>query len=200
MDLDAILDQALKDFESDGLNERTLPQGRSAPSGQTSMNISPQHMAASLGPTMGNLSKTKQGKEEVDRLFSQLSAETKAEPTDARTKTISLLSESQSADPELSVEKVEQTGEKMMEEMIQRFDELGEREDYDEVMDGVMRQLLSKELMYEPAKLVCERYPEWLVTHKDQLTEERYNNYGRQYQAFQRLVSTYETEPDNYPR
>lgn len=29
-----------------------------------------------------------------------------------------------------------------------------------------MRQLLSKDLMYEPAKQICDKFPEWLAIHK----------------------------------
>lgn len=29
-----------------------------------------------------------------------------------------------------------------------------------------MKQLLSKDLMYEPTKLICEKFPEWLVNNK----------------------------------
>ena len=64
----------------------------------------------------------------------------------------------------------------------------------------MMRQLLSKELMYDPMKQVCMKYPEWLAEAKGQLTDEEYNRYGHQYQYFQRIVAVYETEPDNYPR
>ena len=34
------------------------------------------------------------------------------------------------------------------------------------VIDGVMRQLLSRDLMYEPMKQICERFPAWLATNK----------------------------------
>jgi hypothetical protein len=37
---------------------------------------------------------------------------------------------------------------------------------YFQVIDGVMRQLLSKDLMYEPAKQICDKFPEWLAIHK----------------------------------
>ena len=43
--------------------------------------------------------------------------------------------------------------------MIAEFEKLGEKEDFSQVVDGMMRQLLSKELMYEPMKQVCEKYP-----------------------------------------
>jgi peroxin-19 len=77
---------------------------------------------------------------------------------------------------------------------------VGEKEDYDQVIDGMMRQLLSKELMYDPMKQVCKKYPMWLAEAKAQLTDEEYKRYGMQYQYFQRIVACYETTPDNYPR
>ena len=32
------------------------------------------------------------------------------------------------------------------------------------------------------------------------MTRESYENYGKMYQCFQKLVLTYEVEPDNFPR
>ncbi|GMI03700.1 hypothetical protein TrVE_jg3584 [Triparma verrucosa] len=95
---------------------------------------------------------------------------------------------------------VETMGEDIMSQMMGEFEKMGEKEDYQEVIDGMMRQLLSKELMYDPMKQVCIKYPEWLAEAKSQLTEEEYIRYGTQYQYFQRIVAVYETEPDNYPR
>ena len=54
----------------------------------------------------------------------------------------------------------------MMEEMMAQFQALGDREDYNEVIDGVMRQLLSRDLMYDPVKQICTKFPEWLAIHK----------------------------------
>jgi peroxin-19 len=96
--------------------------------------------------------------------------------------------------------KLEETGEQMMEDMISSFEELGEKEDYNEVIDGVMRQLLSKDLMYDPTKSICDKFPEWLALHRRSLSENEYNNYGKQYQCFQKILAVYDTEPDNFPR
>ena len=49
---------------------------------------------------------------------------------------------------------VEGHGEDMMNNMIAEFEKMGEKEDFAQVVDGMMRQLLSKELMYEPMKQV----------------------------------------------
>lgn len=63
-----------------------------------------------------------------------------------------------------------------------------------------MRQLLSKDLMYDPTKQICEKFPEWLAIHRKNLTQAEYNNYGKQYRCFQRILAVYDTEPDNFPR
>ena len=41
-----------------------------------------------------------------------------------------------------------------MNNMIAEFERLGEKEDFQVAIDGMMRQLLSKDLMYEPMKQV----------------------------------------------
>eukprot|EP00752_Nemacystus_decipiens_P007813 g6978.t1 len=95
---------------------------------------------------------------------------------------------------------MEGAGEDMMRQMMGEFGKMGEKEDYNGVMDNIMQQLLSRELMYDPIKQICDTYPEWLATHRDSLPPADYQRYGQQYQSFQRVLAVYETEPDNFPR
>jgi len=95
---------------------------------------------------------------------------------------------------------MEALGEEMMENMMKEMSAFGASGDADDVVDGMMRQLLSKELMYEPMKQVCDSFPAWLAESKAHLSEEEYQKYGKQYQYFQRIVHTYETDPENFPR
>ena len=44
----------------------------------------------------------------------------------------------------------------------------------DAVIDGMMEQLLSKDLMYEPMKQVAEKFPGWLEDKKDSLPAAEY--------------------------
>jgi peroxin-19 len=44
----------------------------------------------------------------------------------------------------------------------------------DAVIDGMMEQLLSKDLMYEPMKQVTEKFPKWLEENKSKLSPEDY--------------------------
>ena len=69
---------------------------------------------------------------------------------------------------------VEAMGEEMMESMMKELSSFGASGDADDVVDGMMRQLLSKELMYEPMKQVCDRFPAWLADSKAHLSEEEY--------------------------
>ena len=69
---------------------------------------------------------------------------------------------------------MEAIGEEMMESMMKELSAFGASGDADDVVDGMMRQLLSKELMYEPMKQVCDRFPAWLAESKAKLSEEEY--------------------------
>mmetsp|Transcript_1806 Transcript_1806/g.2597 ORF Transcript_1806/g.2597 Transcript_1806/m.2597 type:complete len:378 (-) Transcript_1806:224-1357(-) len=97
-------------------------------------------------------------------------------------------------------ENIEGMGEDIMNEMMREFDMMGQKGDADNVLNGMMRQLLSKDLMYEPMKQVCDKFPQWLAEKKDLLSDQDYNRYGTQYQYFQRIVDVYETDPDNFAR
>ena len=94
----------------------------------------------------------------------------------------------------------EAMGEDMMNSIMGEFEKLGEKEDFQDIMDGMMRQLLSKDVMYDPMKQITAKFPEWLAEHEDSLPEEDYERYGRMYQYFQKIVSVYESEPNNHQR
>ena len=44
----------------------------------------------------------------------------------------------------------------------------------DAVIDGMMEELMSKDLMYEPMKEVTKKFPEWLEKNKSKLSSENY--------------------------
>lgn len=94
----------------------------------------------------------------------------------------------------------EAMGEDVMKSMMEQFERMGEKEDFQSIVDNMMKQMLSKEIMYVPMKQIAERFPEWLADNEGKLSAEEYENYGKQYQFFQRIVAVYETEPDNFPK
>mmetsp|Transcript_19306 Transcript_19306/g.43995 ORF Transcript_19306/g.43995 Transcript_19306/m.43995 type:complete len:308 (-) Transcript_19306:486-1409(-) len=91
-------------------------------------------------------------------------------------------------------------GEELMETFLHEFEKMGEKDDFDTVVDGMMKQLIARDLMYEPMKQVTDKFPAWLAEARNSLSEEEYQRYGQQYQYFQRIVQVYETDPDNFPR
>ena len=84
--------------------------------------------------------------------------------------------------------------------MMAQFEKLGEKEDFQNVIDGMMRQLMSKDVMYQPVKQICDKFPEWLADNEPKLSTDDYERYGKMYQYFQKITAVYETEPDNFPR
>jgi len=44
----------------------------------------------------------------------------------------------------------------------------------DALIEGMMEQLLAKDLMYEPVKKVTEQFPDWLRERKGKIPEEEY--------------------------
>ena len=94
----------------------------------------------------------------------------------------------------------EQFSEEIMSTLMNEFEQMGHKRDSNAVVDNVMKQLLDRDIMYEPMKEVCTRFPKYLAEHKDRLSPEEYTRYGTQYQYFQRIVHVYETEPNNFDR
>jgi len=89
--------------------------------------------------------------------------------------------------------------EQMLKDMMAQFESFGADQDFnaDSVINGMMEQLLSKELMYEPMKQVTEKFPSWLKRHKETLPEQEYRQRCKQYEYFQKLVRVYENDPNN---
>lgn len=93
----------------------------------------------------------------------------------------------------------EKLSDDLMSRMTEEFERLGNKEDFDSAMDGVMRQLLAKDIMYVPIRQIADRFPEWLAHNRGAMSDQEYQRYGHQYQVYQQLAAVYETDPDNFP-
>lgn len=76
----------------------------------------------------------------------------------------------------------------------------GELPGMSSLVDTIMQQLLSKDVLYQPMKDIGSRYPEWIEAHKDELSSEDITRYKEQYQYIQRICTLYETNPKDYPQ
>ncbi|KAG0570280.1 hypothetical protein M758_6G144800 [Ceratodon purpureus] len=87
-----------------------------------------------------------------------------------------------------------------MESFVKQFEALGGSQDMQGLMDTMMQQLLSKEVLYEPMKEIGERYPEWLESHKSELSSEDTARYTKQYDFIKQLCHAYETTPGDFKK
>jgi len=227
-DLDDILNSALADFEEDELdNERhdhvaqqkqtddmvtkmgSLMEGIQDPSHGASLEETFRQLstgsgampdlAAFLDPAAA-VAATRGGAKPKGGAGADEDADEDADLEKGVAKTLQNLANATEEMEGMETNQAEQMGEEMMTEMMKEFEKMGEKEDFQDVINGMMKQLLSKEVMYTPMKQICEKFPVWLAEKESDLSTEDYERYGRQYQFFQKIVAVYDTEPDNFPR
>lgn len=68
------------------------------------------------------------------------------------------------------------------------------------LVDSIMHQLISKEVLYQPMKDIGAKYPEWLSSHRGTLTPDEVTQYEEQHAYIQKICGVYETDPGNYPK
>jgi peroxin-19 len=93
---------------------------------------------------------------------------------------------------------LEKFSEEMMSSIMCDFEKMGDKNHPNNLMDNVMKQLLDKDLMYEPMREVCNRFPKYMAKNKEKISKDEYTRYAKQYQYFQKIVHLYETEPGNF--
>ncbi|KAI8333813.1 Pex19 protein [Chlamydoabsidia padenii] len=77
-----------------------------------------------------------------------------------------------------------------MAELMEQMEGLTEGGDFENVLEGMMPQLMSKELLYKPMKELATKYPSWLKENKDKT--DQYQKYEQQYIMCQQIVAEYE--------
>ncbi|KAL9268640.1 Peroxisome biogenesis protein 19-1-like protein [Drosera capensis] len=87
-----------------------------------------------------------------------------------------------------------------VEEWIKQFEDFAGPQDVESIVETMMQQLLSKEILHEPMKEIGEKYPQWLEEHKTGLSEEDYKRYSHQYELIQELNGVYETDSGNFTK
>ncbi|PHT45493.1 hypothetical protein CQW23_14651 [Capsicum baccatum] len=85
-----------------------------------------------------------------------------------------------------------------MEDWLKQLEELAGSQDMESIVETMMQQLLSKEILHEPMREIGERYPKWLEDNKVKLSSEEYERYRHQYELIRDLNKVYETDPSNF--
>lgn len=125
---------------------------------------------------------------------------TKADPN--VNSTIESLLENMAKQPDDTATPSEQA---MLEEMMREFEQFmpsdsnaGTGDPTDALVNGMMQQLLSKELMYEPMVQVCNKFPTWLQRNEGEMTKEEYKRYVEWLLVMGSCLLYNETETDAF--
>ena len=60
------------------------------------------------------------------------------------------------------------------------------------MMENVMHSLLSADILYAPIKELCNKYPDWLAENRQSLKPTEYDNYNKQYDVARQLCHEFE--------
>lgn len=85
----------------------------------------------------------------------------------------------------------------MVEDFLKQFEDLAGSKDLESIVETMMQQLLSKDILHEPMKELGARYPKWLKENEASLSKEDYKRYSQQYKLIEELNAVYENEPNN---
>ncbi|KAL1920263.1 uncharacterized protein VTP21DRAFT_1409 [Calcarisporiella thermophila] len=87
----------------------------------------------------------------------------------------------------------EQETDSLMAEMMKQMESMADTGEFNDMLEGMMKQLMSKDVLYEPLKELSEKYPQYLEENKASIPQEDYARYEKQYQVVQQIVSKYES-------
>jgi len=87
-----------------------------------------------------------------------------------------------------------QDAEKVLDDILDEFENLGKDDEFVGAVDGLVELLMGKEFLYQPLRDMNEKYPEWLEKEKDNLSDEDYDKYVRQSHCIREMVRIYDEE------
>ncbi|CAN1749047.1 Peroxisome biogenesis protein 19-1 [Linum perenne] len=187
-DLDQLLDSALDDFQSLNLAQQSTQRFFISPfdGGSSGLPIGVQ----GLGMGLPDLKSKKKGKK----------AAAAAAADDHVAEALDKLRE-QTKEAVKGLESVKgDDKDALMEDWVKQFEELASTQDMGSLVESMMQQLLSKEILHEPMKEIEGRYPTWLKDHESSLSKEEHERYSKQFELIKVLNDVYENDPNNYTR
>ncbi|XP_035676799.1 peroxisomal biogenesis factor 19-like [Branchiostoma floridae] len=64
------------------------------------------------------------------------------------------------------------------------------------MMQTMMKNLLSKEVLYPSLKDICQKYPDWLEQNKSKLSQEDNQKYSQQFELMKQICGEFESEAE----
>ncbi|KAJ1977881.1 Peroxisome chaperone and import receptor [Dimargaris cristalligena] len=85
----------------------------------------------------------------------------------------------------------DQNPDSLISEMMQQMEGLVDGDDFEKMMEGILEQIMTKDVLFEPMKELAERYPAWLESHRETLPAAEYEQYAKQYAYVKEIVAFY---------
>jgi len=101
------------------------------------------------------------------------------------------------AGPELVPDEVNDA---MLGKLTEELQSLQDSPEVQSLIDSLMQQLLSKEVLYQPMKDIAGKYPEWLQKNKGTLSGEDFAKYSKQHEDILNVCAIYEGESVDYDK
>ncbi|XP_057727200.1 peroxisome biogenesis protein 19-2-like [Arachis stenosperma] len=192
-DLDQLLDSALDDFQTFNLNNSSAQRsGEATVVKKEAPSLPSRVQGLGMGGGLPDLKNKKKGKQKAPKDAHVSEALDKLrEQTKEAVKGLEFMAPSSADDFGKDA---------LMEDWVKQFEDLAGSQDMESIVETMMRQLLSKEILHEPMKEIGERYPKWLEEHKSSLSKEDYDRYSHQYELIQNLNEVYENDSENFTK
>ncbi|KAL5748474.1 hypothetical protein ACOSP7_025516 [Xanthoceras sorbifolium] len=191
-DLDQLLDSALDDFQNFNLTPLSQRSGEGNETQKKQESGSLPSGVQGLGMGLPDLKSKKKGKQKVAK---------DSHVTEALDKL-----REQTREAVKGLESMEKPGgndlgkDAMVEDWVKQFEELAGSQDMESIVETMMQQLLSKDILHDPMKEIGERYPKWLEDHEASLSKEEYERYSHQYELIKQLNEVYENDSGNFTK
>ncbi|XP_073134350.1 peroxisome biogenesis protein 19-2-like [Henckelia pumila] len=195
-DLDQLLDSALDDFQNLNLASYAQSSGNLGENKKDSSSSLSGANVQGLGLGLPDLKMKKKGKQKVPSKQESHVTEALDKLREQTREAVKGLESVTGAKQQMGAGNL--GGDAMLEDWVKQFEELAGSQDMESIVETMMQQLLSKEILHEPMKEIGERYPIWLEENKAKLTDEEYARYSHQYELIKDLNQVYASDPNNF--
>ncbi|KAJ1725112.1 Peroxisome chaperone and import receptor [Coemansia erecta] len=80
----------------------------------------------------------------------------------------------------------------MMDDLLRQMDDMGDDAQLDSLVDDVIGQLMSKEVLNQPLKDLDDAYPDYLQKNKDKLSKADYERYEKQHSYIKQILALFD--------
>ncbi|KAG0169582.1 Peroxisome chaperone and import receptor [Apophysomyces sp. BC1034] len=208
-DLDDLLDDVLDDFNDLSTKEKDTPPPKAESTDAAELDdvLDSDEFARQLAAGMEELmGQDPEMKNVFEQVWSSLETPGTPEPTkipptagaaagssssfqDKIAQTMDKLKESSK---EVDTSIADTSEDAFMTELMRQMESLTENGEFEHVLEGMMQQLMSKDMLYEPMKDLSKKYPGWLDANRATLTKSELEMYEKQYEFCKSIVAKYD--------